>query len=194
MHRRTSISPVSPLAILTRAAVAGVATLLGVAITLALAPVVQAQSPTTQPPASREPVSLSGPRIGVTYLSPGVLDVAKDNGVDIAPVITQFGWQFERRIFTASNGLTAMTEWVLLAGGLEQGAFLPSVSWLVGMRGPSGAEFGVGPNLTGAGVALAIAAGVNFRVQELNLPLNLAVVPSRSGVRISLLGGFTLLR
>jgi hypothetical protein len=105
-------------------------------------------------------------------------------------VITQFGWQFERQFYSKGSGLTAVNEWVVLIGGLEQGVALPSASWIVGLRTRDGAEFGVGPNITPSGVALAIAAGVTFRAGALNVPMNFAVVPSKSGVRVSMLTGF----
>ena len=87
-----------------------------------------------------------------------------------------------------------MTECVLLLGGLDQGVAIPSLSWLVGARTKEGAEFGVGPNITPAGVALAIAAGMTFRAGTLNVPVNFAVVPSKSGTRVSVLTGFSLRR
>lgn len=139
-------------------------------------------------------LSLSGPRFGLTYLSPGVHERAKREGLDIAPVITQFGWQFERRFEVGAGGLVTVSEWVLLAGGLEQGVVIPSVSWIVGLRTPGGSEFGVGPNLNPAGVALAVAGGVTRRAGNVNLPLNLAVVPSKSGVRVSFVAGFNTVR
>ena len=71
-------------------------------------------------------------------------------------------------------------------------AELPSLSWLDGLRSRAGTEIGVGPNVTPAGVALAFAAGVTIRQSTLNVPINLAVVPSKSGVRMSLLTGFTM--
>lgn len=136
-------------------------------------------------------VRLSGPRVGVTFLSDGVVDkLADDTGVNVSPTVTQFGWQFEKRFYSGENGLTAVSEWVTLVGGLEQGVFLPSVSWLIGLRTGSGIEFAVGPNLTPVGTAFAAAAGVTLRSGRLNFPLNIAVVPSKSGVRVSFLAGF----
>jgi hypothetical protein len=149
----------------------------------------RAQDPRVPPPAQR--VNLSGPRFGVTYLGGSIVDTLAANGIDVAPVITQFGWQFERMIYTGETGISAVTEWVVLVGGLEQSTFLPSVSWLVGMRGPKGAEFGVGPNVSAAGSALAIAGGVTTRAGAFNLPVNVAVVPSKIGTRVSVLVGFT---
>ena len=90
--------------------------------------------------------------------------------------------------------MAAVNEWVVLLGGLDQGVALPSVSWLVGLRTREGAEFGIGPNITPAGVALALAAGVTFRAGNLNVPMNVAVVPSKAGTRISVLTGFNMRR
>jgi hypothetical protein len=151
-----------------------------------------AAQPAVPPPAHA--ANLSGPRFGVTVLSEGVTRKLEDYEIDVGSVITQFGWQVEKQFFSRSGGVTAMTEWVFLAGGLEQGVVLPSLNWLVGVRTGHGVEFGVGPNLTPAGTALALAGGVTLRAGVLNLPLNVAVVPSKSGVRVSVLGGFTLRR
>jgi len=142
-------------------------------------------------------LKLSGPRIGVTFLSPGIVrklheDLTREYLSDVGSVITQFGWQWEKRFYSSENGLTAVTEWVLLFGGMEQGVVIGSLSWLVGVRTAKGIEFAVGPNTTPVGVALAVAAGVNFRAGHLNVPVNLAVVPSKSGVRVSMLAGFNM--
>lgn len=136
-------------------------------------------------------VGLSGPRFGATFLSDGVRDRLHDNTmIDVGPVISQFGWQWEKRFLSSDTGWTGVTEWVFLMGGLDQGVALPSLSWLVGLRTIKGVEFAAGPNITPAGLALAGAAGVTFRAGNLNVPVNLAIVPSHSGVRVSLLAGF----
>ena len=151
-----------------------------------------ALSQPTVPPVA-DVVSLSGPRVGVTFLSPGIVKKLKtEDFISVGPAVTQFGWQFERQFYTTQTGPTAVTECVVLLGGLEQGVTLPSLSWLVGIRTKDGAEFGVGPNVTPVGVALAIAAGITFRAGVLNVPVNLAVVPSKSGMRVSLLTGFSM--
>ena len=59
---------------------------------------------------------------------------------------------------------------------------------------PPPADVDIGPNITPAGVALAIAAGMTFRAGTLNVPINFAVVPSKSGTRVSVLTGFSLRR
>jgi hypothetical protein len=163
------------------------------AVVLSLSASIPAMCQTVPPPA-RE-VDLSGPRFGITSLSTGIVDKLKtERSWDLAPVITQFGWQFEKQFFGRHGGPEAVTEAIVLIGGLEQGVVIPSVSWLVGVRASDGTEIGVGPNITPAGVALALAAGKTFRAGVLNVPVNVAVVPSRLGMRVSLLTGFSLRR
>lgn len=144
------------------------------------------------PPPPVKTVSLSGPRFGFTSLSEGVVEKLHERSIDVSSGISQFGWQFERQFYNKTSGLAAVSEWVVLLGGLEQGVALPSVSWLVGLRSANGAEFGIGPNITPAGVALAIAGGVTFRSGSLNVPMTVAVVPSRAGTRVSMLTGFNM--
>jgi hypothetical protein len=155
---------------------------------LALAAPIQAQ--TVPPPA--QSVSLSGPRFGVTGLSSGIVDKLGEQEIEVGHLITQFGWQFEKQFYSTEGGLTAVTEWVGLLGGLEQSVVLPSLTWIVGVRTKDGAEFGLGPNFTPAGTALALAAGVTFRAGVMNVPVNVAVVPSKAGTRVSLLTGFNM--
>ena len=146
------------------------------------------------PPKFNKTVNLSGPRFGMTALSQGVVDELRRRSITVGPNISQFGWQFEKQFYSKGSGLAAVNEWVFLAGGLEQGVVLPSLSWLVGLRTREGAEFGIGPNVTPAGVSLVIAAGVTMRTGTFNVPVNVAVVPSRVGTRVSVLTGFNMRR
>jgi hypothetical protein len=152
-----------------------------------------AQSEMTPPPVATT-VSLSGPRFGLTALGDGVVAKLNERSIDVRSTISQFGWQFERQFYNKNNGIAAVNEWVVLLGGLDQGVALPSVSWLVGLRTREGTEFGIGPNVTPAGVALALAAGVTIRAGALNVPMNVAVVPSKVGMRVSFLTGFNMRR
>ena len=166
---------------------------------LAVSAVAASAQPSAQnvidPPGFTKTVNLSGPRFGMTALSTGVVEeLQKKRSIEINSNISQFGWQFERQFYTRDSGVAAVNEWVVLLGGLDQGVVLPSVSWLVGLRTREGAEFGIGPNITPAGVALAVAAGVTFRAGNLNVPMNVAVVPSKVGTRISVLTGFNMRR
>jgi hypothetical protein len=158
--------------------------------------VITASAPTPVPamasvedPSLQQSVKLGGPRLGFTLVSGSLADKMKEDH-DINPFLTQFGWQFETRIFTTSKGLTGLAEFVPLVGGLEQGTFLPSLSALVGLRGPKGFELGIGPNVSVAGAGVVIAMGTNFQSEGINFPLNLAIVPSKDGLRASLLFGF----
>lgn len=136
-------------------------------------------------------LKLSGPRLGFTVLSSRLVDnLEEEHQETVSPFITQFGWQFETRIFTLNNGTSGLFEFVPLVGGLEQGKFLPSLSALVGIRGPKGMEFGVGPNVSVAGAGLVFAAGTNFQSQGINFPVNVAFAPSKDGARFSVLFGF----
>ena len=147
-------------------------------------------------------ISLSGPRFGLTYLSPGIVHALRDTlrasynegASRLTSITTQFGWQFEHQFAISDCGPSALTEMVLLVGGMEQGLAIPSGSFLVGVRMPEGIEFGVGPNISPAGMALAFAGGTAVRSGYLEFPLTLALVPSREGARLSFLAGFKVRR
>ena len=132
-------------------------------------------APAQQVPPVAKTVSLAGPRFGFTFLDDGVVAKLKTEDIEVKNGISQFGWQFERQFYSKEGGPSVLNEWVVLVGGLDQGVALPSVNWLVGLRTRDGAEFGIGPNITPVGVALAIAAGVTFRAGMLNLPMTFAV-------------------
>ena len=158
---------------------------------VACASPVLAQTGAEAPPPASE-LHLSGPRFGVTMLSPGVVSKLHENNINVGSAISQFGWQSEKQFYGRGSGVAALNEWVFLLGGLDQGVAIPSLSWLVGLRTHEGAEFGVGPNVTPAGIALAVAAGITIRTGVLNVPMNFAVVPTKSGTRVTMLTGFTL--
>jgi hypothetical protein len=145
-------------------------------------------------PPRAEVASLAGPRFGLTFLSESLVNSLEDRGVIVGPHVSQFGWQFERQFYARGGNLTMVTEWVALLGGLDQGVALPSLSWLVGLRTRDGAEFGIGPNFTPAGSALVLATGMTFRHGAVNVPVNVAVVPSKNGTRVSVMTGFSLRR
>jgi len=166
---------------------------LAVAVVMSWAIPAAAQNVLLPPPTPNE-VNLSGPRFGITMLSDGVMNDLAARGLPAPPMISQFGWQVERAFYRADSGVAAMTEWVVLLGGLEHDLKIPSLTWLVGMRSANGAEFGIGPNFSPAGSALAIAGGVTFRHGYLNVPVNVAIVPSKNGTRISMLTGFNMRR
>lgn len=161
-------------------------------LTLGLCTPAMSQTAVPQLPPVAKTASLSGPRFGLTLLADGVVKKLEERDIQVGPHISQFGWQFEKQFYTRESGVTMVTEWVALVGGLEQSVVLPSLSWIVGVRTRDGAEFGIGPNITPAGTALVLATGMTFRTGALNIPVNVAVVPSKSGSRVSVLSGFSL--
>ena len=153
-----------------------------------------------------------GPRIGATYINNGTVRDYLDSE-NKSPVITQFGWQFETRLFTAEDGTSALLEFVPLIGGFDQGLFLPSISILTGIRNATDAkmsiEFAIGPNFSitrnwenkvAPSVGLVIAVGTNIKKSNINFPINLVFVPSvgerhdgkdyETGWKLSLIFGF----
>ena len=154
---------------------------------------------------------LKGPRIGVTLITPGwsadvinegfdYVDLKNESGSSGSAFVTQYGWQWESR-FADGEKMVGIVEWITLIGGIEKGLFLPSVSSLVGLRSDSGIEFAVGPNISLSGFSMVISTGYNFKFGDLNVPVNIAFVPSKSGAwgndnttgaRISLMAGFNL--
>ncbi|HUF76046.1 MAG TPA: hypothetical protein VMM35_07195, partial [Longimicrobiales bacterium] len=89
---------------------------------------------------------LSGPRFGFTAFTGDVANYRRAQ--DKSAFMSQFGWQFETQLVSASTGNQALMEWVALIGGFEQDEFNFSVSWLAGYRLANGFEFGVGPNVS----------------------------------------------
>ena len=136
---------------------------------------------------------LAGPRVGITMVTPGLLANILKKDVSLfsdenreewtgsigkyGAVMSQYGWQWESR-FVDSEKVTGIVEWIALVGGMEKGMFLPSVSSMVGVRTANGIEFAAGPNLSLGGIAMVIGAGYNFKFGNLNLPVNIAYVPS----------------
>jgi hypothetical protein len=136
---------------------------------------------------------LAGPRVGVTMITPGSLSSIIRGDVPFlsdevreewtgstgkyGAAISQYGWQWESR-FADGGDITGIVEWIALVGGMEKGMFLPSASSMVGLRTAKGIEFAVGPNLSLGGIAMVFGAGYNFKFGKLNVPINIAYVPS----------------
>ena len=133
---------------------------------------------------------LAGPRLGFTFVTAGPIADFIHEGFDFnededggygttGPAFTMlYGWQWESR-FADGGNITGIVEWVVLVGGMERGMFLPSASSIIGARTESGLEFGVGPNLSLSGIAMVFGVGYNFTSGNLNLPVNISVIPGR---------------
>jgi hypothetical protein len=150
-----------------------------------LPPAVQSAPAATPTPEENDPhergLSLGGPRFGFSYADGGGFEKAKEAvkkakpDADLEPFMTQFGWQMEYRLFKTDKGLTALTEFIPLVGGMDQGLALPSATWLVGLRGKNGFEMGVGPNVTLGGASMMLGIGYTMNMGGINIPVNLAV-------------------
>ena len=149
----------------------------------------------SRPRGVTDTVNMTGPRFGLTVLNQKSVDtLLAEKNITVRPMITQFGWQFERRLYSNGDGITMLTEWIPLLSGLDQGVALPSLNWLVGLRTDGGTEFGIGPNITPLGVGLVAAAGVTVKTGALHVPFNFAIATSKSGARISVMTGFNIRR
>lgn len=135
--------------------------------------------------------NISGPRLGLTYVfGPTADSVLREHG--LAPLLSQFGWHFEQLIRPRTGGPMFVIEEVLLVGGVDQGTAIPSASLLMGIRFPSGLEFGMGPNITPTGTALAVGVGKSLRYGAVSLPMNIAWVHSPGANRVSFIFGYAL--
>jgi opacity protein-like surface antigen len=137
--------------------------------------------------------SMAGPRIGMTIIAPGeTADILNQNDGKSA-FTTQYGWQWESR-FVSGTEFVGLVEWVIVAGGMEKGKVLPSISSIVGFRNAEGFEMGMGPNLSIGGIGMVFGMGMNFKSGELNLPVNIVIVPPKndSGFAISFMIGFNM--
>ena len=136
---------------------------------------------------------LAGPRVGVTMVQAGSLASILRKDVPLfsddireewtgstgkyGATMSQYGWQWESR-FLDGGDVVGIVEWIALVGGMEKGMFLPSVSSMVGLRTASGFEFAAGPNLSLGGIAIVIGIGKTLKFGKLNVPVNIAYVPS----------------
>ncbi|RYD72724.1 MAG: hypothetical protein EOP53_21410 [Sphingobacteriales bacterium] len=137
-------------------------------------------------------IKLGGPRVGVVFIGPGrTRDTIRDLW-HTGPVMSQFGWGFETRLFTTKQGASGTISFLPMITGVEQGLFLPSISAMVGVRTPGGIEFGVGPNLSLRGAGLDFTAGTTLEIQGLQIPIQIHAIPSNKGFVVSFLTGFNI--
>lgn len=145
--------------------------------------------------------NMSGPRLGVTYVM-GDNEISRElDREEMGRAISQFGWHIERQIVPAGGGPQFVVQAVPMLGGVEYGKVIPGVTLAMGIRFPSGYEFGIGPNITsakpnetesGARTALATAVGRSFDYGGVSLPLNLVLVSSPKGQRLSFIVGYAI--
>lgn len=94
-------------------------------------------------------VKNTGPRVGFAVLTGTLHEFAtrpsNQGGLDIQPVMSMIGYQFEQQ-YVGTENFSALIEGVFNISGMEQLQFLPSLSILNGFRfGKSNWEFAFGP-------------------------------------------------
>jgi hypothetical protein len=139
--------------------------------------------------------SLMGPRFGFTAFTGDVAELRQK--ADLEPIITQFGWQWEKQL-VSQGGSQALLEWVLLFGGVEQNEFNSSLGWMTGYRMKGGFEVGAGPNFSVTKqmdritTSMVVAAGSTLPFGDIYVPVNLAVAMAKGGPRITVLTGWVM--
>ncbi len=93
-----------------------------------------------------------GPRMGISFLSGLNAQIIQkkpaSGGYDGNPYMFQFGYQFERQYLNEGN-FQALFEFIPMITGLDQGRFIPSFTFMNGLRSnKSGWEFAFGPSIT----------------------------------------------
>lgn len=101
------------------------------------------ESPKTQ-------INLNGPRMGFSFATGDAATVLtspeSEGGYNMYPATFQFGWQKEWQYLSAGD-FQALVEFLPMIGGLESGKFIPSLTFLNGLRtGKGGWEFALGPS------------------------------------------------
>jgi hypothetical protein len=96
-------------------------------------------------------LNLSGPRMGITIFSGETAtrfrQPRSEGGLDVAPVMFQFGYQFETAYLNQGN-LQALFEFFPVITGLDQSQIIPSLTVLHGVRSNrNGLEFAFGPSV-----------------------------------------------
>ena len=139
-----------------------------------------------------------GPRLGLTYVFSGseLAETLKEN--EMGSTLSQFGWHFERQIIPEGGGPSFVVQLIPLIGGVEYGKIVPSGTFAMGIRFPSGVEFGLGPNIVIVGgsnplkTSLVIGAGKSINYGGVTIPLNLVYATNPEGNRISFIFGYAI--
>jgi hypothetical protein len=145
---------------------------------------------------------LSGPRMGLSYAIPDGKELRKSlSENDMGPFLSQFGWHFEWLVEPENGGPAFVIEGIPFIGGVEYGTVVPSLTLAMGVRLPSGYEFGMGPmayysgdEKDPVGSSLVIAFGKSLDFSGVSIPLNVAVATSPSGTRVSFIFGYAINR
>ncbi|MHB1048610.1 MAG: hypothetical protein ACYC09_00920 [Bacteroidota bacterium] len=142
--------------------------------------------------------NLGGPRLGITsVIGDGqlVYDLKRKN---IGRFISQFGWHFEYQVQPEGERPSFVIQFTPLVAGVEYGTLIPSASLAMGIRLPSGFEFGMGPNVIVTPIkissALVVAVGYVLDYGGVNIPLNVVLATNPGGNRLSFVFGYSINR
>jgi len=140
--------------------------------------------------------NMGGPRLGVTYITGNDELMDKLEEKDMGQTMSQFGWHFEYAIIPKGGGPSFIIEFIPLLGGVEYGTLVPSATLAMGVRLPSGIEFGMGPNglYDGEDVnsSLVLALGKNFNYSGVSIPINLVFATNPDSNRFSVIFGYAI--
>lgn len=141
-------------------------------------------------------VNLTGPRVGVLYLSSDK-DRLREH-YDVDRVVAQLGLALERRMFAVPSGPTGVAQLVALAGvgnGGGSGAqFVPSGMVLFGLRTQGGFEISVGPWFAEKDAAAVLQLGAVLPAGYMRIPMHVQLIPTGDGLRVGFTTGFNALR
>jgi hypothetical protein len=140
--------------------------------------------------------NMGGPRLGVSYITGNrkLQDRLKENNMD--NTMSQFGWHFEYAVIPKGEGPSFVIEFIPLIGGVEYGTLIPSATLAMGVRLPSGIEFGMGPNGLYNGdeinSSLVLALGKSFNYSGVSIPINLVYATNPESDRFSIIFGYAI--
>ena len=97
-------------------------------------------------------LELSGPRMGYTFFTGTAAETLRkprsEGGYNAFPAMFQFGYQFEKQ-YLSEGKFQALFEFIPLILGLDQQMFVPSFTFMNGLRNnENGFEFAIGPNFS----------------------------------------------
>jgi hypothetical protein len=141
--------------------------------------------------------NLGGPRLGVTYVVDNTALARHLDSKGIGHQLSQFGWHFEYQVIPEGGGPQFVVQLTPLIAGVEYGKIIPGATMAMGIRFPSGFEFGLGPNVTAgtgetAPTALVVGAGKTFNYGGVSIPLNLVCATNPDGTRVSFIIGYAI--
>jgi hypothetical protein len=141
--------------------------------------------------------NMGGPRLGITYVFG---DTKLSRSIDrnrMGRQLSQFGWHFEYQVIPEGNGPQFIVQFTPLVAGVEYGKFIPGGTVAMGVRFPSGWEFGLGPNVVAttdhvSPTSLVVAFGKSLDYGGVSIPLNLVYATNPDGHRVSFLIGYAI--